>query len=161
MDREPAVLSRAPSRCSISAARRALNRGGIRRAGPGFAGITWTQRFPTRHNYVLALCRAVSNHLAAGRGLGVRTLSGSEVIGFVNRHRRRFELSGERTLRAGYWSAATEAQPGSQAAGIEFAGWGRRRVVIAEAQMTEEPEFGCGPRGRIGRAGDGESVASY
>ena len=107
MDRAPAGCTRAPSRCSISAA----SPNGSSSAGQvmqvqRFGGIPLDiSDFPTRHNYGLALWQREFEPILAGwvAELGVPILRGREVVGLAQDDTGvDVELSGDASLRAQY-----------------------------------------------------------
>jgi 2-polyprenyl-6-methoxyphenol hydroxylase-like FAD-dependent oxidoreductase len=103
--------------------------------------------FPTRHNYGLALPQ---NHfepiLAAWVDeLGVRITRGREVTGFTQDGRGvDVELSDGQSLRADFLVGCDGGRSLiRKAAGIEFPGWDPSiSSLIAEAEMSDEPEWG-------------------
>lgn len=108
--------------------------------------------FPTRHNYLLALWQNHIERILAGwvEELGVPILRGQEVTGFVQDDTGvDIELSGETTLRAKYLVGCDGGRSTvRKMAGIGFPGWDPTTShLIAEVEMTEEPEIGMRPEG--------------
>ncbi len=120
----------------------------------GFVGIAMDlSDFPTRHPYVLALRQQEIERLLAGwvEELGVP----------IHRHRRGGRLHRARTT--GSWSSLADGATMRgqylvgcdggrsvvrKAAGIDFAGWDATTGwLIAEVEMTEQPEIGMRPEG--------------
>lgn len=103
--------------------------------------------FPTRHPYSLALWQGRIERIMADwiAELPVTIHYGSEVVGFgqddvgVD-----VDLADGRTLRAAYLVGCDGGRSTiRKAAGIEFPGWDPTvSNLIAEAEMTEEPELG-------------------
>jgi 3-(3-hydroxy-phenyl)propionate hydroxylase len=116
--------------------------------------------FPTRHNYGLALWQSHFERILAARvsELGVPIAYEHEVTSFVQDDAGvDVELSNGQTLRANYLVGCDGGRSViRKAAGIEFPGsdpttsW-----LIAEVEMTEEPEFGLRAGGGIGRSARG------
>jgi 3-(3-hydroxy-phenyl)propionate hydroxylase len=123
--------------------------------------------FPTRHKYGLALWQShFERILAAWVGeLGVPILRGCEVVGFTQDDGAvDVELSGDRSLRAGYLVGCDGGRSlVRKTAGIDFPGWDpSTSFLIAEVEMDEEPPFGI-RHDRIGthalgRREDGEPI---
>ena len=113
-----------------------------------FAGITLDiSDFPTRHNYVLGLWQEHIERILAGwvDEFGVPIYREREVIGFAqNDAGVDVELSDGRTLRAQYLVGCDGGRSlVRKAAGIEFPGLDPTTSnLIAEVEMTEEPECG-------------------
>jgi 2-polyprenyl-6-methoxyphenol hydroxylase-like FAD-dependent oxidoreductase len=114
----------------------------------GFAGIRLDIRdFPSRHPYGLALPQNDFERILASwvSELGVPIYRGREVAGFVQDDTGvGVEVSDGQSLRAIYLVAC---DGGSslirKAAGIEFPGWDPSvSSLIAEVEMTEEPQLG-------------------
>jgi 3-(3-hydroxy-phenyl)propionate hydroxylase len=115
------------------------------------AGFAWIPLdigdFPTRHNYGLGLWQ---NHIERILADWVDELSlpiyrGCEVTGFAQDNTGvDVELSGCRSLRAEYLVGCDGGRSLiRKAAGIEFPGWDPTTSnLIAEVQMTGEPEWG-------------------
>jgi 3-(3-hydroxy-phenyl)propionate hydroxylase len=103
--------------------------------------------FPTRHPYGLGLWQNKIERILAGwvEELEVPAYRGNEVTGLAQDTAGvDLQLSGGRTLRAAY---AVGCDGGRslvrKAAGIEFPGWDpTTSALIAEVEMTGEPEFG-------------------
>jgi 2-polyprenyl-6-methoxyphenol hydroxylase-like FAD-dependent oxidoreductase len=119
--------------------------------------------FPTRHPYGLALLQKhFERILATWIGeLGVPTLHRSEVTGFRQDDAGvDVGLSDGRSLRAEYLVGCDGGRSViRKAAGIEFRGWDPTTSwLIAEVEMTEEPEFGLRPGGGIGRTEEGGPI---
>jgi 2-polyprenyl-6-methoxyphenol hydroxylase-like FAD-dependent oxidoreductase len=103
--------------------------------------------FPTRHPYSLGIWQNQIERIMAAwiAELPVRIYYGSEVTGFAPDDTGiDVELSDERPLRAQYLVGCDGGRSViRKAAGIEFPGWDPTRSnLIAEVEMTEEPEFG-------------------
>ena len=103
--------------------------------------------FPTRHNYGLGLWQSHIERILAGwvGELGVPIHRGLEVTGFAQDDSGvDVELSGGASLRAGYLAGCDGGRSLiRKAAGIEFPGWDPTTSnLIAEVEMTEEPELG-------------------
>ncbi len=114
----------------------------------GFAGVAFDlSGFPTRHPYGLGLWQNHIERLLADwvDELGVTVLRGHEVTGLVQDAAGvDVALSGGRSLRADYLVGCDGGRSVvRKAAGIEFPGWDpTTSALIAEAEMTEEPELG-------------------
>ena len=103
--------------------------------------------FPTRHNYGLGLWQNRIERILAGwvEELPVTFHRGQEVTAFTqNDFGVDVELSDGRTLRAQYLVGCDGGRSlVRKAAGIEFPGWDpTTSSIIAEVEMTEEPELG-------------------
>jgi 3-(3-hydroxy-phenyl)propionate hydroxylase len=103
--------------------------------------------FPTRHNYGLGLWQKHIERILAGwvAELKVPVLYGNEVTGFVQDDAGvDVELSGGRRLRAQYLVGCDGGRSlVRKTAGIEFPGWDpTTSSLLAEVEMTEEPELG-------------------
>ncbi len=103
--------------------------------------------FPTRHPYSLGIWQNQIEQIMAAwvAELPVRIHYGSEVTGFAQDDTGvDVELSDGRSLRARYLVGCDGARSIiRQGAGIEFPGWDATRSnLIAEVQMSEEPELG-------------------
>ena len=113
-----------------------------------FAGITLDiSDFPTRHNYVLGLWQEHIERILAGwvDEFGVPIYREREVIGFAQSDAGvNVELSDGRSLRAQYLVGCDGGRSlVRKAAGIEFPGLDPTTSnLIAEVEMTEEPECG-------------------
>jgi 3-(3-hydroxy-phenyl)propionate hydroxylase len=130
--------------------------------GLSLAGVAMDiSAFPTRHNYGLALGQQQFERIL-GRWfdeLGVPITRGVEVVSFAqNASGIDVELSDGRSMRTGYLVGCDGGRSVvRKRAGIEFAGSDATRGwLIAEVEMTEEPEIGVRPGGGIGRAPDGK-----
>src|SRR6266480_3993499 len=134
----------------------------------GFAGIRLDiSDFPARHPYGLALLQNRFEEILAGwvEELAVPAYRGRDVTGFAQDDTGvDVELSDGRSLRAEYLAGCDGGRSLiRKAAGIEFPGWDPTvSSLIAEAEMSEEPEFGL-RRDRngtqaIGRLEDGKRV---
>ena len=114
----------------------------------GFSGIRLDiSDFPTRHPYGLALVQSRFEEILAGwvGELGVPVYRGREVTGFAQDGTGiDVELSGGQPLRAEYLAGCDGGRSLiRKAAGIEFPGWDPSvSSLIAEVEMSEEPEFG-------------------
>jgi 2-polyprenyl-6-methoxyphenol hydroxylase-like FAD-dependent oxidoreductase len=103
--------------------------------------------FPTRHPYSLGIWQNQIERIMAAwiAELPVRIYYGCEVTGFAQDDTGvDVELSDDRSLRAQYLVGCDGGRSViRQAAGIEFPGWDPTRSnLIAEVEMTEEPELG-------------------
>jgi 2-polyprenyl-6-methoxyphenol hydroxylase-like FAD-dependent oxidoreductase len=114
----------------------------------GFAGVSLDiSDFPTRHPYGLGLWQnRIERILAEWAGeLEVRIRRGRDVTGFAQDDDGvEIELSDGESLRADYLVGCDGGRSiVRKAAGIEFRGWDpTTSSLIAEAEMTEEPELG-------------------
>jgi len=115
------------------------------------AGFAWIRLdisdFPTRHNYGLGLWQTHIERILAGwvDELGVRIYRGREVTGFAQDEGGvDIELSDGQTHRAEYLAGCDGGRSLiRKAAGIEFVGAApTTSTLIAEVEMTEEPEWG-------------------
>jgi 2-polyprenyl-6-methoxyphenol hydroxylase-like FAD-dependent oxidoreductase len=102
---------------------------------------------PTRHPYGLALWQKHFERILGGwvGELGVPIHRGREVTGFTQDDDGvSVELAGERSLRAQYLIGCDGGRSlVRKAAGIDFPGWDpSTSSLIAEAEMSEEPELG-------------------
>jgi 2-polyprenyl-6-methoxyphenol hydroxylase-like FAD-dependent oxidoreductase len=133
-----------------------------------FAGVPLDiSDFPTRHNYGLALSQSHFERILAGwvGELEVPIYRGHEVTGFAQDDTGvEVENSTGESLRAGYLVGCDGGRSLiRKAAGIEFPGWDPSvSSLIAEVEMSEEPEFGIHRDDRgtqaFGRLDDGERV---
>jgi 2-polyprenyl-6-methoxyphenol hydroxylase-like FAD-dependent oxidoreductase len=103
--------------------------------------------FPTRHPYSLGIWQNQIERIMAAwiAELPVRILYGSEVTGFAQDDAGvDVELSDGQSLRARYLVGCDGGRSlVRKAAGIEFPGWDATRSnLIAEVEVTEEPELG-------------------
>ena len=103
--------------------------------------------FPTRHPYSLGIWQNQIERVMADwiAELPVRVYYASEVTGFAKDDTGvDVELAGGRSLRAQYLVGCDGGRSViRQAAGIEFPGWDATRSnLIAEVEVTEEPELG-------------------
>jgi 2-polyprenyl-6-methoxyphenol hydroxylase-like FAD-dependent oxidoreductase len=103
--------------------------------------------FPTRHPYSLGIWQnAIERIMAAWIAeLPVRICYGCEVTGFAQDDAGvEVECSDGQSLRAQYLVGCDGGRSGvRRAAGIEFPGWDpTTSSMIAEVEMTEEPELG-------------------
>jgi 2-polyprenyl-6-methoxyphenol hydroxylase-like FAD-dependent oxidoreductase len=114
----------------------------------GFAGTRLDiSDFPTRHPYGLGLWQKHIERILAGwvGELAVPIHYGTEVTGFAQDDTGvDVELSGGRSLRAQYLVGCDGGRSVvRKTAGIEFPGWDpTTSSLLAEAEMTEEPELG-------------------
>ncbi|NQE38563.1 FAD-dependent monooxygenase [Microcoleus asticus] len=114
----------------------------------GFASVRLDiSDFPTRHNYGLGLWQNHIERILAGwvGELGVTFYRGREVTGFAQDHIGvEVELSDGQSLRAEYLVGCDGGRSlVRKTAGIEFPGWDPTiSSLIAEVEMTEEPELG-------------------
>jgi 2-polyprenyl-6-methoxyphenol hydroxylase-like FAD-dependent oxidoreductase len=123
--------------------------------------------FPTRHNYGLALWQRDFERILAGwvDELGVPIAREREVTGFTQDDSGvDVELSDGHTLRADFLVGCDGGRSViRKAAGIQFPGWDPSVAsLIAEAEMSEEPEWGMrrdekGQHG-LGKLDDGKRV---
>src|SRR5215217_7336147 len=116
--------------------------------------------FPTRHNHGLGLWQNHIERLLAGwvGELGVPIHRGREVTGFAqDDFGVDVELSSGQPLRAEYLVGCDGGRSLiRKAAGIEFPGWDpSTSSLIAEVEMTEEPELGI-RRDALGTHGIGK-----
>jgi 2-polyprenyl-6-methoxyphenol hydroxylase-like FAD-dependent oxidoreductase len=127
---------------------RFLSEGQVIQVWGEFAGVQMgIGDFPTRHNYVLALCQNHIERILAGwvGELPVTIHRGHEVTGFAQDDTGvEVELSDGELLRAEYLVGCDGGRSLiRKAAGIEFPGWDPSvRRLIAEVEMDEEPELG-------------------
>ena len=103
--------------------------------------------FPTRHNYGLPLWQKHFERILAGwiDELAIPIYRGGEVTGFAQDEAGvDVALSDGRSLRAEYLVGCDGGRSVvRKAAGIAFPGWDPTiRHIIAEVQLTEEPEWG-------------------
>jgi len=142
---------------------------GERHSALGYAGIQLDiDDFPTRHNYVLGLWQSAFEPILADwvvEELGVPIVRGRSVVGLAQDPSGvDVDVSDGRTRRAAYLVGCDGGRSlVRKAAAIDFVGtepstsW-----MIAEVEMTGEPEFGIRyvPAGiqALGPAGDGTSV---
>src|SRR5579884_1328871 len=103
--------------------------------------------FPTRHNYVLGLWQQHIERILAEwvAELAVPICRGREVTGFAQDNDGvSVELSNGESLRAQYLIGCDGGRSViRKAAGIDFPGWDPTTTwLIAEAAMTEEPQWG-------------------
>ena len=114
----------------------------------GFARVSFDLGgFPTRHPYGLGLWQNHIERILAAwvDELDVTILRGREVTGFAQDETGvDVELAGGEVLRAAYLVGCDGGRSlVRKAAGIEFPGWdASTSALIAEAEMTEEPELG-------------------
>ena len=122
---------------------------------------------PTRHPYVLALRQNRIEEILAGwvDELAVPIYRRREMTGFAQDDTGvDVQLSDGQSLRAQYLAGCDGGRSLiRKAAGIDFAGWDpSTSSLIAEVQMSEEPEFGIrhdeNGTQAIGRLEDGERV---
>jgi 2-polyprenyl-6-methoxyphenol hydroxylase-like FAD-dependent oxidoreductase len=115
------------------------------------AGFAWIRLdisdFPTRHNYGLGLWQNHIERILAGwvDELAVTFYRGREVTGFTQDDTGvDVQLSDGQSLRAEYLVGCDGGRSLiRKAAGIEFPGWDpTTSCLIAEVEMTEEPELG-------------------
>jgi 2-polyprenyl-6-methoxyphenol hydroxylase-like FAD-dependent oxidoreductase len=114
----------------------------------GFGGVRLDiSDFPTRHPYGLGLWQKHIERILAGwvHELSVPIHYGIEVIDFAQDETGvDVQLSDGRSLRAGYLVGCDGGRSRvRKAAGIEFPGWDpTTSALLAEVEMTEEPELG-------------------
>jgi 2-polyprenyl-6-methoxyphenol hydroxylase-like FAD-dependent oxidoreductase len=114
----------------------------------GFARVSLDiSDFPTRHNYGIGLWQRHIERILAGwvGELAVTIHRGREVTGFAQDDTGiDVKLSGGESLRASYLVGCDGGRSlVRKAAGIEFPGWDpTTSSLIAEVEMTEEPELG-------------------
>ncbi len=104
--------------------------------------------FPTRHPYSLGIWQNQIERIMAAwiAELRVRIFYGCEVTGFAQDDGGvDVELADGQSLRARYLVGCDGGRSGiRKAAGIEFPGWDATRSnLIAEVEMTEEPDLGA------------------
>jgi 3-(3-hydroxy-phenyl)propionate hydroxylase len=123
--------------------------------------------FPTRHNYGLALWQNHFERILAAwvSELGVPIARQHEVTGFAQDDAGvDVELSDGRSLRAAFLVGCDGGRSViRKAAGIEFSGWDPSvSSLIAEAEISEEPEWGIryddNGTQALGRLDDGKRV---
>jgi 3-(3-hydroxy-phenyl)propionate hydroxylase len=134
----------------------------------GFAGIRLDiGDFPARHNYGLALMQNQFERILAAwvSELAVPILRRREVTGFAQQADGvDVELSDGQSMRADYLVGCDGGRSViRKAAGIEFPGWDPSvSSLIAEAEMSEEPQLGIRYTDQgtqaIGRQEDGKRV---
>jgi len=134
----------------------------------GFAGIRLDiSDFPARRNYGLALMQNQFERILAGwvSELAVPIVRRREVTGFAQRAGGvEVELSDGQSMRADYLVGCDGGRSViRKAAGIEFPGWDPSvSSLLAEAEMSEEPEWGMRYTDQgtqaIGRQEDGKRV---
>jgi 2-polyprenyl-6-methoxyphenol hydroxylase-like FAD-dependent oxidoreductase len=126
---------------------RFLSQGQVAQVG-GFAGVPLDiSDFPTRHNYGLGLWQNHIERILAGwvGELEVPISRGREVTGFAQGETGvNVELADGQPLRAEYLVGCDGGRSLiRKAAGIDFPGWDPTTAsLIAEVEMTEEPELG-------------------
>jgi 2-polyprenyl-6-methoxyphenol hydroxylase-like FAD-dependent oxidoreductase len=103
--------------------------------------------FPTRHPYSLGIWQSKIEQIMADwiAELSVRIYYRSEVVGFTQDDAGvEVELAGGRSMRAQYLVGCDGGRSiVRKVAGIEFPGWDATKSnLIAEVEMTEEPELG-------------------
>ncbi len=108
--------------------------------------------FPTRHNYLLALWQSQFEPILAGwvDELGVPVHRGRDVVGFAQDSTGvDVQLSDGGVLRAEYLVGCDGGRSTvRRAAGIDFPGSDpSASFMIAEVEMSEEPEIGVRPEG--------------
>src|SRR5918992_2207598 len=114
----------------------------------GFASVRLDiSDFPTRHNYGLGLWQKHIERILAGwvGELAVTFYRGRDVTGFAQDDTGvDVELSDGQSLRAEYLVGCDGGRSLiRKAAGIEFPGWDpTTSALLAEVEMTEEPELG-------------------
>ncbi len=119
----------------------------------GFAGVPLDiSDFPTRHNYGLMLWQSEFEPILADwvAELGVPTIRGREVVGFVqDEDGVDVEVSDGSSLRAQYLVGCDGGRSlVRKAAGIEFAGVdASTSYMIAQAEFSEVPTIGMRPEG--------------
>ena len=127
---------------------RFLSEGQVAGAAGQFSGVRLDiSDFPTRHPYTLGLWQNHIERILAGwvDELAVTIYRGREVTGFAQDETGvDVELSDGRSLRADYLAGCDGGRSlVRKAAGIEFPGWDpTTSALIAEVEMTEEPELG-------------------
>jgi 2-polyprenyl-6-methoxyphenol hydroxylase-like FAD-dependent oxidoreductase len=134
----------------------------------GFSGIRLDiSDFPTRHPYGLALLQSRFEEILAGwvDELAVPVYRGRDVTGFCQDDTGvDVELSDGQSLRAEYLAGCDGGRSLiRKAAGIGFPGWDPSiSSMIAEVEMSEEPEFGIRKDGNgtqaLARLEDGKRV---
>ena len=109
-----------------------------------FAGTSFIDDLPTRHNYVLGLWQNHIERILAGwvSELSVPILYGREVTGFAQDDAGvAIVLSDGQAMRADYLVACDGGRSAiRKAAGIEFSGWDPTTSnIIAEVELAQEP----------------------
>jgi len=112
--------------------------------------------FPTRHNYVLGLCRTTSSaSWPSGRRVGVTIYRGRERDGFAHGRHRRRRRAVRRSVAPAEYLVGCDGGPQSYSQGqpaSKFPGWGSddeladRRAEMAGAKVGISP--GCAPHPR-------------
>ena len=126
---------------------------GVAMQTQGFAGIPLDiSDFPTRHNHGLALWQSDFEPILADwvAELGVPTVRGREVVGFTqDTNGVAVQISDDTVLRGRYLVGCDGGRSRvRKAAGIEFPGLDPSTSwMLAEVEMTEEPEIGMRPEG--------------
>ena len=146
---------------------RFLSQGQVAQVG-GFSGIPLDiSDFPTRHNYGLGLWQNRFEEILAGwvGELEVPIYRGREVTGFAQDGTGvDIQVSDGVSLRAEYLVGCDGGHSlVRKAAGIEFPGWDpSTSTLLAEVEMSEEPEFGIRRDDKgihaLGPLDDGERV---
>jgi 2-polyprenyl-6-methoxyphenol hydroxylase-like FAD-dependent oxidoreductase len=120
----------------------------------GYAGTSLDiSDFPTRHNYILALCQSHFERILAEwvlGELGVPIHHSCEVTGFTQYDAGvDVALSDGQSLRADYLVGCDGGRSLiRKTAGIDFPGWDpTSSYLIAEVEMEDEPEIGRRPEG--------------
>jgi 3-(3-hydroxy-phenyl)propionate hydroxylase len=127
---------------------RFLSQGQLHRVGMSFRHTRLDiSDFPTRHSYFLGLWQQHIERILGGwvDELGVRIYRGLEVTGFTQGDLGvDIALSDGTSLRSEYLAGCDGGRSViRKAACIEFAGWDPTKSwLIAEVQITEEPEWG-------------------
>lgn len=140
-------------------AERFVGEGQKHRVAPFAEAMLDVGDLPTRHPYTLALWQQhIERIMREWVGeLGVSIHYGQEATGFTQDGEGvEVELAGGGSARGAYLVGCDGGRSAvRKAAGIEFAGWGpSRSALIAEVEMTEEPEFGV-RHGEVGISGIG------
>ena len=135
-------------------AERFLSEGEGQHPSVGFAYIPLDiSDFPTRHNYTLALWQRYFERILADwviGELGVAIARGCEVVGLApDETGVRVELSDNTSRRAEYLVGCDGGRSAvRKAAGIDFPGLDPSvSFMIAQVEMTDEPEIGVRPEG--------------
>jgi 2-polyprenyl-6-methoxyphenol hydroxylase-like FAD-dependent oxidoreductase len=126
---------------------RFISQGQVHRRAPFAANTLDISDLPTRHSYFLALWQThIERILANWVGeFAVKIYRGREVTGFAQDDASvEVELSDGRSLRAKYLVGCDGGRSLiRKKAGLEFPGWDpSTSYLIAEVEMTEEPEWG-------------------
>jgi 2-polyprenyl-6-methoxyphenol hydroxylase-like FAD-dependent oxidoreductase len=128
-------------------AERFLSEGQVAQASMIGTTVLDMSDFPTRHPYSLGIWQSEIERIMAAwvAELPVRISYGSEVSGFVQDEDGVEVVLSDGSLLRGQYLVGCDGgrSPVRKAAGIEFPGWDPSKSnLIAEAEMSEEPELG-------------------